>query len=79
MSFLYSCRKAAKLLSKAMDEPLGLTDRVRLQVHLAMCGNCRNVGVQMETLRVLGADLDMQPEDEYLSADAGRGHPGHLK
>lgn len=79
MSLLYSCRKAAELLSLAMDEPLDLTDRVRLQVHLAMCGNCRNVGAQMQTLRVLGADLDLPPEDLHPSNDAGRGYPGYLK
>jgi len=69
MKFLYSCRKVGELLSMAMDEPLGLTDRVRLQVHLAMCGNCRNVEEPMATLRMFGADLDMQPEGDDLMND----------
>lgn len=70
MKLLYSCRKVSELLSQAMDEPLDLTDRMRLQVHLAMCGSCRNVGQQMETLRGLGAELGLPQDGRPLRGDA---------
>jgi predicted anti-sigma-YlaC factor YlaD len=64
MNVLYSCQKVAELLSQAMDEPLTLTDRVRLQVHLTLCGNCRNVEEQLTMLRGLGASLDLPSDDD---------------
>lgn len=64
MNVLYSCQKVAELLSQAMDEPLTLTDRVRLQVHLTLCGNCRNVEKQLTMLRGLGASLDLPTDDD---------------
>lgn len=64
MNVLYSCQKVADLLSQAMDEPLALTDRMRLQVHLTLCGNCRNVEEQLTMLRGLGASLDLPDCDE---------------
>lgn len=70
MNLLYSCRKVSELLSQAMDEPLDLTDRIRLQVHLAMCSSCRNVEQQMDALRGLGADLGLPPEVRPLNGDA---------
>lgn len=64
MNVLYSCQKVAELLSQAMDEPLALTDRMRLQVHLTLCGNCRNVEEQLTMLRGLGASLDLPDYDD---------------
>ena len=57
MSLFHSCRKVAELLSQALDEPLDFTDRVRLRIHLSLCGNCRNVEQQMSTLHALGPQL----------------------
>lgn len=47
---LYSCRKAAELITRSQDERLGLLDRVRLKVHLSMCGNCANVDRQISQM-----------------------------
>lgn len=57
MKIFDSCREVDKLLSQALDEPLGFTDRMRLRIHLGMCGNCRNAEKQMDTLHALGPQL----------------------
>lgn len=75
MNLMYSCRKAAQLLSQQMDEPLGPIDRIRLRMHLSMCGNCSNIEKQLDGLRSLSAQLfaaGAEPDD----ADSGRNGPG---
>jgi predicted anti-sigma-YlaC factor YlaD len=52
-----SCRRAAELITQARDEPLGLFDRWKLNLHLAMCKNCRNVDDQIAHLGDLVRDL----------------------
>ena len=51
----HSCRRADELISQSMDEPLGWLDRLRMGVHLRMCGNCQALQQQVETLHDLGA------------------------
>lgn len=50
MNIFHSCERAAELMSQALDEPLDLLNRVRLRIHLKMCGNCQEVEKQMATL-----------------------------
>jgi len=57
MNLSYSCKRVAELLSLSLDEPLGLFDRLRLRVHLSMCGNCSNVERQLLGVKALSADL----------------------
>ncbi|MBK9245085.1 MAG: zf-HC2 domain-containing protein [Burkholderiales bacterium] len=45
------CRTANRLVSEGMDRPLGLGDRARLRLHLAMCVMCSRVERQMDFLR----------------------------
>jgi len=53
----YSCRRAAELLSQAMDEPLGALTRLRLRMHLSMCRDCARVEEQLGELRRLAGEL----------------------
>lgn len=48
---MYSCEQAAKLGSRAMEEPLGPVDRTMLRLHLMMCTNCTNFSRQIGFLR----------------------------
>jgi len=48
---MYSCEEAARLSSRAMEEPLSPTERVLLRLHLAMCERCTNFTRQMAFLR----------------------------
>jgi hypothetical protein len=49
----YSCRKAAELLSKKLDEPLGPHERFQLGLHLFLCRSCRHAKHQFEEIRSL--------------------------
>lgn len=48
---MYSCEEAARLSSRAMEEPLSPSERVLLRLHLAMCERCTNFTRQMAFLR----------------------------
>jgi hypothetical protein len=65
-SIFHSCRRADELISQSMDEPLGWLDRLRMGVHLRMCGNCQAVKRQVETLHDLGAEFGPveNPDDD---------------
>lgn len=54
---MHSCDEASRLLSRALDEPLGLLDRSLLQLHLSMCSHCAEVDRQLKMLDTLTADL----------------------
>lgn len=53
MNLFLSCEKVAELLSRSLDEPLGMIDRLRLKHHLLFCGDCRNVDEQLKQLNGL--------------------------
>ena len=57
MNRKHSCKKVAQLLSQRLDEPLSLRDRIQLRLHLALCGNCRNVQAHLRELRQLSKNL----------------------
>jgi hypothetical protein len=46
-----SCKEASRLLSQAMDRPLGLWQRARLRLHLSLCDACSNFKRQLEVVR----------------------------
>lgn len=76
MNIFHSCERAAELMSQALDEPLAFTDRVRLRIHLSMCGDCQEVERQIATLHALMPqvglmDLDMHDEPP-APAEKGR-------
>lgn len=50
MKLSLTCDKVAELLSRSMDEPLGVVDQLRLKHHLLFCGDCRNVDEQFKQL-----------------------------
>jgi hypothetical protein len=48
---LIPCRHAHELLSERMDHRLAAGDRLRLWLHLKICGMCSRVAQQMDFLR----------------------------
>ena len=52
MKINLDCREVSRLLSDGQDQHLPTADRARLRLHLVMCEACRNVGEQMQFLRV---------------------------
>ncbi|WP_227370028.1 zf-HC2 domain-containing protein [Halomonas sp. M20] len=48
------CREITKLMSQRLDVPLGIKDRLLLQMHIGMCGACRECNRQFELLHQAG-------------------------
>lgn len=46
-----SCKEVTYLLSEAQDRPLGLGERLQLEIHLAICRGCSNYRKQLDFLR----------------------------
>lgn len=51
-----SCRRAARISSKAMDGKLSLFERADWALHLAICRLCRRYRSQLETVRLFARD-----------------------
>jgi len=51
MKPLLSCKEVSQLVSQGLDRRLGLVERVRLRIHLAICDGCTNFSKQMLFLR----------------------------
>ena len=48
---LLSCKEVSQLVSQGLDRRLGLVERVRLRLHLAICEGCSNFKKHMVFLR----------------------------
>lgn len=48
---MYSCEQAARLSSRAMEQPLGAWERLLLNAHLVICRRCTNFTHQIAFLR----------------------------
>ncbi len=46
------CSEVSRLVSQGLDRRLGLGERVRLRLHLAICEGCANFKRQMDFLRL---------------------------
>ena len=49
---MLSCKDVTHKLSEAQDRELSLSERLQLEMHLAMCQGCRNFKKQMGFLRL---------------------------
>ena len=49
---MLSCKEVTHKLSEAQDRELSLSERLQLEMHLAMCHGCRNFRKQMTFLRM---------------------------
>ena len=48
---MLSCKEVTHLLSEAQDRKITLSERVNLEMHLAICKGCSNFKNQMTFLR----------------------------
>jgi hypothetical protein len=48
---MLSCKEVSHLVSQGLDRRLGLWERLRLRLHLAICDGCTNFSRQMQFLR----------------------------
>ncbi len=65
-----SCRSACELCSAQMDRPLSTSEKIRLRMHLAMCGICRHLPAQFQGLRKLvKAACQNEKDEEHQTPD----------
>ena len=69
-----TCKDTNPLISELMDHDLPLGKRIRLRIHLAMCGVCNIYKNQLEIIQTLarklgGEDIPTR-QDDALSDDA---------
>lgn len=70
---MLSCKQASSLVSRAMDEPLSLRQRLALRLHLAMCRYCSRFARQLRLVRRVARsddDADLLEPDARLSDEA---------
>lgn len=48
---MLSCKEVTRLLSESQDRKLTLSEKMHLEMHLAMCKGCSNFKGQMSFLR----------------------------
>ncbi|AOS98568.1 hypothetical protein AUP74_03202 [Microbulbifer aggregans] len=58
-----SCREITRLVSEAQERELGLSERMGLRMHLAICRGCRNFAEQMEAMRKICRAYARRDED----------------
>lgn len=46
-----NCREITELVSKGLNKPLGLGERLSIKLHVMMCSRCRNFQTQSQFLR----------------------------
>jgi len=58
---IISCKKAAKLVSAAIDHELTLYEKIRLRLHLLMCRFCRRYADQIDLLHQVSRSIGDSP------------------
>ncbi len=48
---MLSCKEASVLMSQAQERKLSWTEKLRLKLHLAMCGACSRFSRQLQFLQ----------------------------
>ena len=58
------CREASQLQSDELERELTLVERIRLRMHLLICGACRNYADNLQLLNSFFHSLRKQTEDD---------------
>ena len=61
---MFSCRRASRLMSDALERELTWRERVALRIHLCICHYCRKAKKHFAFLQVLGQRWREQREAE---------------
>lgn len=65
------CREASMLASRALDEPLSVSERIALGGHRLVCASCRRFGRQLRLLHEALKNRRIAPDpDSGLSPEA---------
>jgi predicted anti-sigma-YlaC factor YlaD len=71
MKGMRSCRAIGELLSRRLDERLGLLERAELGLHLRMCGDCREVERQIDQIHAWSRECLDRGLDDAAGVDTG--------
>jgi len=68
---MLTCKEITHLLSESQDRKLSISEKVQLEMHLAMCKGCRNFGYPE---KVVGFGSDgLQPTTSFSGNSCGFG------
>ena len=73
--FRVTCEDTSPLVSELMDHNLSLGKRIRLRIHLGMCGVCQIYKKQLEVIRALARKLgreDAPSRQEAALSDSAK-------
>lgn len=62
-----TCKEVHQLVSEEFDRPLSLIERVRVHLHILVCGACRNFDGQMRLIRKAMRKLTVPDASEEKS------------
>ncbi len=48
MKMMYTCREMVEVVSRELDTPLTVPEKVRMVMHLSMCAHCRTYREQIQ-------------------------------
>ena len=60
------CREASQLMSDRFDRKLSYYERARLQLHLLICGMCRDYQFNLKLLNTVFAGIRKQVDEEGI-------------
>jgi Putative zinc-finger len=63
------CEQASRLMSRRRDEPLSAWQGAQLQLHLRLCGDCREVDRQLGQIGTLAGSLWREDRDAERDAE----------
>jgi hypothetical protein len=64
------CEEASSLISRELDEPLGLPERLAVRGHVLVCRSCRRFRRQLQFLRVALQRQNARFEQDGFEQDA---------
>ncbi len=68
----HACREISQLASDSLDRPLSLFERLKFNIHLAMCKHCRNYSHNMKFIRKITEMIDTTNYGEIRLSDEQR-------
>lgn len=59
---MHSCRDNSALISRGLDKPLSLGERISVRLHVMLCTRCRNFQTQAHFIRKAARRFGGDPE-----------------
>ncbi len=86
MKIMLTCKQASQIISQSLDNPLSLSDRMRLKFHLFICDACSRFSHQLRLLSIAAKrirhntendstiQLSLEAKAKILNAIAAKNH-----